>query len=122
MMPSNRLFKLPIDPTKIEQVREHFDRLEDRRETFRRGLALEKMNAETAWLDEEEPALYYLHDESDGYPADIETDDIDDEAVLRLSSEHHDFFEEVVAEGHDHPEDLSEFDELFHASARDRIQ
>jgi len=121
-MSSNRLFKLPIDPTKVDHVRDYFNRLEDRRETFERGLALEAMNAETAWLDEEEPALYYLHDEGEGYPAEIDTDDIEDEAILRLSDDHQDFFEEVVAEGYDHPDDLAEFDELFHASARDRIQ
>jgi hypothetical protein len=120
-MPSNKLFKLPIDPTETERVREYFNSLEDRRETFERGLAIEKMNAETAWLDEEEPALYYLHDESDGYPADVGVDDIDDDAVLELSSEHRNFFEKVAAEGHEHPDDLVEFDELFHASARDRI-
>jgi len=121
-MPSNRLLKLPLDPTKIDRVRDYFDSLEDRRETFERGLAIEKMNAETAWLDEDEPVLYYLHDESDSYPTDIDTDDIDDEAVLRLSSEHHAFFEEVVADGHDHPDDLVEFEELFHASAREQIR
>jgi hypothetical protein len=85
-------------------------------------LALEKMNAETAWLDEDEPALYYLHDESEAYPADIEQEDVEDETILELAAEHQRFFAEVAAEGHDHPEDLEEFEQLFHASARDRIE
>jgi len=120
-MATNRLFKLPLDPDSIDDVRAHFEGLDDRRETFERGLAIERMNAETAWLDEAEPALYYLHDESEAYPAEVERSDIEDEAVLELSAEHHGFFQEVAAEGHDHPEDLTEFEQLFHASARDRI-
>jgi hypothetical protein len=67
-MTATRLFKLPVDPERVDSVREYFTQLEDRRETFERGLALEKMNAEAAWLDEREPALYYLHEESDSYP------------------------------------------------------
>jgi hypothetical protein len=121
-MSSSRLFKLPVDPDEVERVREHFSQLEERRETFEQGLALEKMNAETAWLDEAEPALYYLHDESEAYPADIERSDVEDETILELSADHHGFFQEVAAEGTDHPDDLIEFEELFHASARDRIE
>lgn len=122
MMSSNRLFKLPLDAAEIDRVREYFARLEERRETFERGLELEGMNAETAWLDETEPALYYLHDEGAGYPADVDVDDIDDEAVVELSAEHSEFFREVAAEGYGDPEDLLEFEELFHASARDRLR
>jgi hypothetical protein len=121
-MPTTTLFKLPLDPDKIDDVREHFSQLDDRRETFERGLALEKMNAEAAWLDESEPALYYLHEESDEYPADIESEDIEDEAILELSQNHHGFFERVAAPDHDHPDDLTEFEELFYAAARDRIE
>jgi hypothetical protein len=121
-MPATTLFKLPLDPDKVDDVREYFGQLEDRRETFERGLALEKMNAEAAWLDETEPALYYLHEESDEYPTDIELADIDDEAIVELSQEHHEFFDEVAAPDHDHPDDLTEFEELFYASARDRIE
>lgn len=120
-MASTRLFKLPVDPERVDSVREYFTQLKDRRETFERGLALEKMNAESAWLDEREPALYYLHEESDSYPADIEVSDVDDEAVLELSEEHHSFFDEVAAEPYEDRDDLTEFEELFHASARDRI-
>lgn len=68
-----------------------------------------------------ENRLYYLHDESEDYPADIEQDDIEDQSILELSADHHSFFSEVVADGHDHPDDLVEFEMLFHASARDRI-
>ncbi|WP_436923815.1 DUF6176 family protein [Halosimplex amylolyticum] len=121
-MPTTRLFKLPLDPDKIEQVRDHFAHLEQRRETFERGLALEKMNAEAAWLDENEPALYYLHEESDAHPPDIEKSDVEDEAILELSREHHGFFQQVAADGHEHPDDLTEFETLFAASARDRIE
>lgn len=120
-MPSHHLFKLPLDPDSIDAVRAHFDRLDDQRETFERGLAVEKMNAETAWLDEAEPALYYLHEESDDYPPDIERSDVEDDAVLELSAQHHGFFQQVAADGHDHPDDLVEFEQLFSASARDRI-
>jgi hypothetical protein len=120
-MAAHRLFKLPLDPDSVDDVRAYFEDLDDRRDTFERGLAIEKMNAETAWLDEAEPALYYLHDESEAYPADVERGDIDDESVLELSAEHHSFFGEVAADGHDHPDDLTEFELLFHASARDRI-
>ncbi|MFT4890617.1 MAG: hypothetical protein ACI9YT_001535 [Halobacteriales archaeon] len=120
-MSSDRLFKLPLDPDSIDDVRSHSDRLEEQRGTFERGLAIEKMNAETAWLDEDEPALYYLHDESEDYPADVEKDDTDDEAVLALSAEHHEMFQKVAREGYSHPDDLVEFEMLFRASARDRI-
>jgi hypothetical protein len=120
-MAANRLFKLPLDPEKLDAVRDHFASLEDRRETVERGLALERMNAETAWLDEAEPALYYLHDESEEYPPAIDLEDVEDEALLELSATHHAFFQEVAAADHDHPDDLEPFEELFHASARDRI-
>lgn len=120
-MPTTRLFKLPLDPDTLDDVRAHFDHLEDRRDTFERGLALEKMNAEAAWIDTDEPALYYLHEESDGYPADIDQSDVDDETLMELSAEHHQFFQQVAADGHDHPDDLHEFEALFEASARDRI-
>jgi hypothetical protein len=120
-MSSFRLFKLPVDPDEVERVREHFEELDDRRETFERGLALEKMNAEAAWFDEAAPALYYLHEESEEYPPDIEPTDIDDESLLELSEQHHRFFQEVAAQEYDGREDLLEFDELFHATARDRI-
>ncbi|MFB6073177.1 MAG: hypothetical protein ABEJ88_09440 [Halobacterium sp.] len=118
-MPNYRLFRLPLNPERIDAVREHFDHLDERREAFERGLALENMNAEAAWLDEDAPALYYLHEEGDDYPADIEPEDINDPAVLELSQTHHGFFEEVAAEGHDHPDDLEELPSLFAASARD---
>lgn len=120
-MPTNRLFRLPLDPDRVEDVRAHFEELDDRRDTFERGLALEEMNAETAWLDEDEHALYYLHEEGDEYPPDVDLDDVDDEALLALSAEHRDFFDDVAADGHDHPDDLTEFEELFHATARDRL-
>ncbi len=120
-MADRRLFKLPIDPERTEAVRTYFADLEDRRETFERGLALEKMNAETAWLDESEPALYYLHEEHDEYPADVDETDMD-EQLRELSTDHHEFFNTVVAPDHEHPEDLIEFERLFSASARDRIE
>jgi hypothetical protein len=59
--------------------------------------------------------------ESDSYSADIGPADIEDESVLELSEEHHSFFEEVAAESYEDRDDLTEFEELFHASARDRI-
>lgn len=121
-MSQNRLHKLPLDPDRLDRVRSYFEDLEDNRETFERGLALEKMNAETAWLDEEGPALYYLHDESAAYPADLEADDVDDQGILELGQAHQQFFQEVAADGYDHPEDLEELEPLFHASARDRIE
>jgi hypothetical protein len=117
-MPASRLYKLPLDPDRVEEVRSYFEALEGRRETFERGLAVENMRAETAWLDTEEPALYYLHDEGEGYPADVDVEDLDED-LRKLSAEHHGFFETVAAEGHDHPEDLREFEELFHARASD---
>lgn len=120
-MANRRLFKLPIDPERTEAVRTYFADLEDRRETFERGLALERMNAETAWLDESEPALYYLHEEHNEYPADVDETDMD-EQLRELSTDHHEFFNTVVAPDHEHPEDLIEFERLFSASARDRIE
>lgn len=117
-MGAYRLFKLPLDPDSIDDVRAHFDNLQDRREVFERGLAMENMNAEAAWLDESAPALYYLHEEGDDYPADIDESDVDD-AVLALSADHHDFFGRVAADGHDHPDDLHEFEALFSATASD---
>ncbi len=118
-MATNRLFKLPVAPDRIDDVRAHFADLADRRETFERGLALEGMRAETAWLDESEHALYYLHDEGEDYPREVDPDDIEDEALIELSRTHRGFFQEVAAEGHDHPGDLVEFEELFHATASD---
>lgn len=118
-MPNYRLFKLPLAPDSIDDVREHFDSLADDRETFERGLALENMNAEAAWLDDDAPALYYLHEEGDDYPADIDVEAIDDPEVLELSETHHGFFSEVAAADVDHPEDLVEFESLFAAAARD---
>jgi len=120
-MANRRLFKLPLDPGGVDAVREHFRTLENRRETFERGLALEKMNAETAWLDEAEPALYYLHEEHEEYPADINESEMD-ERLQELSTDHHEFFSAVVAPDHEHPEDLIEFERLFSASVRDRIE
>jgi len=121
-MSQNRLYKLRLDPDRLDRVRSYFEDLENSRETFERGLALEKMNAETAWLDEAEPALYYLHDESAAYPPDLDAGDIDDSEVLELGQAHQRFFQEVAAEDHDHPDDLTELELLFHASARDRIE
>ncbi|MFC6952399.1 DUF6176 family protein [Halorubellus litoreus] len=120
-MANRRLFKLRLDPERLTEVREHFDGLEDRRETFERGLELEGMNGETAWLDAAEPALYYLHEESDEYPKDVDPDEMD-EALAALSEDHHGFFETVAAPGHDHPEDLTEFERLFSVSARDQVE
>lgn len=120
-MPNRRLFKLRLDPDRLPAVRAYFEDLEAQRETFERGLALEGMNAETAWLDESEPALYYLHEESDAYPRDVEPDDMD-EALTALSQEHHGFFGTVAAPGVDHPDDLIELDRLFSASAREQLE
>ena len=64
----------------------------------------------------------YVHNESNGYPADIDMDDIDDSAVLELRSEHHNLFGEVPAGGYESPDDLVEFEGLFHVSARDRAR
>jgi hypothetical protein len=100
-------------------VYDHFEYLDAERDAFERGLALENMNAEAAWLDEDAPALYYLHEEGDDYPADIEQEDIDDPAVMELSQTHHGFFQTVAADGHDHPDDLEEFESLFAATASD---
>jgi hypothetical protein len=118
-MTSYRLFKLALDPDRVDDVRAHFDYLDDQRETFERGLATENMNAEAAWLDEEGPTLYYLHEEGPDYPPDLEADDIDDPALVELSEMHHAFFQKVAAEDVDHPEDLVEFEPLFAASARE---
>ena len=49
-------------------------------------------------------------------------DDIDDSAVLELRSEHHNLFGEVPAGGYESPDDLVEFEGLFHVSARDRAR
>lgn len=118
-MSNRRLFKLRLDPDRLPTVSAHFDDLEAQRETFEHGLALEGMNAETAWLDESEPALYYLHEESDAYPRDVDPDDMD-EALTALSQAHHSFFETVAAPGVDHPDDLLELDRVFSASAREQ--
>lgn len=117
-MARRRLFKLPLAVDSIDGVREHFEWLDERRETFERGLALENMNAETAWLDEDEPALYYLHEEGEDYPGDIDESDLD-EQLEELSAAHHGFFTEVIAPGHDHPDDLIEFERLFTGVARE---
>jgi|GEM_PF-2487963 hypothetical protein len=119
-MTNRHLFKLPLDPERIGAVREHLAELEDRRETFERGLALGKMNAETAWLDETEPALCCLHEEHDDYSADVEAGKLDDQ-LQELSADHHAFFRTVAAPDHDRPEGLVEFERLFSVSARDRI-
>ena len=116
-MAHRRLHKLPLDPDSIEDVRTHFDRLEDRRTLFERGLTVEGMNTETAWIDEEEPALYYLHEEGENYPADVDESDIDED-LQELSADHHGFFKRVIAPGHEHPDDLIEFERLFSASAQ----
>jgi len=118
-MVRRQLFKLPLDSGSVDDVRGHFEHLEERRETFERGLALENMNAEAAWLDEDEPALYYLHEEDDDYPADVDESDLDEE-LQEVSSEHHGFFQDVIAPGHEHPDDLIKFERLFSASANTR--
>lgn len=117
-MANYRLFKLALDPGSLDEVRAHFDHLAEKRETFERGLAMENMNAEAAWLDEEAPALYYLHEEGANYPADLDPEDVDDPAVMEMSETHHGFFHEVTPEDVDHPEDLVEIEPLFAASAR----
>lgn len=117
-MANYRLFKLDLDPDRLDEVRAHFDHLEDEREIFERGLAMENMNAEAAWLNEDDPALLYLHEEGANYPPEIDPEDIDDPDVMELSETHHKFFQEVAAENIDHPEDLVEIEPLFAASAR----
>jgi len=118
-MPNYRLFRLPLNPARVDAVRDHFDALHEQRGTFEAGLELENMNAEAAWLDDDAPALYYLHEEGDDYPADIELDDVEDPSIIELSENHHGLFAEVAAEDHDHPEDLEELEALFAASVRD---
>jgi len=111
-----RLFRLPLDPGKLDYVRAYFDDLEQERETFERGLAVEGMDTEAAWLDETEPALYYMHDEGESHPVDIDPETVDD-AVLAMGERHSEFFRTVAAETFESREDLTELTELFAASA-----
>ena len=74
------------------------------------------MDTEAAWLDETEPALYYMHDEGESHPVDIDPETVDD-AVLAMGEQHSEFFRTVAAETFESREDLTELTELFAASA-----
>jgi len=114
-----KLFRLRVDPDAVGRVREHFDDLADRRETFRRGLEMENVYGEAAWLEEtpEGPVVYYYQETADDHPPeDLSLEDVDDEAVVELAEEHAAFWEAVAAEG----ADLEGFEPLFFASTLDR--
>ena len=115
-MSRTRLFRLPLDPDEVDRVREYFETLETDRETFERGLALEGMNAEAAWLDESQPALYYMHDEGETYPREIDPESLD-ERLRAVSERQSEFFRTVAAGEFEGREDLTELTELFAASA-----
>jgi hypothetical protein len=114
-----KLFRLRVDPDAVDRVREHFDELDDRRETFRRGLAMENVYDEAAWLETagDGPVVYYYQETGEDHPpADLSLDDVEDEGVVELAEDHATFWEEVAAEG----ADLTSFEPLFFASTLDR--
>lgn len=81
------LYRLRIDPEKVDAVRDHFDSLDGRRDVFERGLDLKNMHTEAAWLHESDdgPVLYYYEEASDDYPPeDLDLADVDDPELLEL--------------------------------------
>lgn len=116
------LSKRRVDPEKLDVLRAHFEAMQERSETFERGLALESVFTEAAFLreDDDGPVLYYYMEAGDDYPPDIDVEDIDD-AVLELSAEHGTVMEEVCVEpARDEDGELNRFETLFFASTLDR--
>ncbi|WP_158057649.1 DUF6176 family protein [Halorussus halophilus] len=112
------LYALPIDPEKVGRLREYFEALSDETDLFERGLELEGMFSEAAWLDDsgDDPTLYYYMEASDDYPPDMDLSDIEDDELVELNREHQLLFETVCTEG----AELRELDQLFFASTLDR--
>lgn len=109
------LYKLRIGSEETDTVRKHFESMSEQSNVFQRGLEIEGMHTEAAWLheDDEGPVLYYYEEASDDYPPDdLALEDINDEAVVALSKEHHGIWEQVAAQ----EAELVEFEELFFVS------
>jgi hypothetical protein len=117
------LSKRRVDPEKVDRLREYFDSLADRQEVFERGLDIENVRAEAAFLrtDENGPVLYYYMERGEDHPPDIEPEEIEDEAVLELAAEHEAALEDACVESaRDEDGDLRQFETLFFASSVDR--
>lgn len=117
------LSKRRVDPEKVDRLREYFDSLADRTDIFERGLELEDVHTEAAFLRETDdgPVLYYYMEQGPDYPPDLDREDIEDEAVLELVEEHQVVLEDVCVEpARDETGELKRFDTLFFASTLDR--
>ncbi|WP_135535939.1 DUF6176 family protein [Halostella pelagica] len=117
------LSKRRVDPEKVDQLRDYFDSLDDRQELFERGLDLEEVYTEAAFLqdDGEGPVLYYYIEQSDDFPPELDREDIDDQDLLELSAEHEAVLNEVCLEpARNGDEERNRFETLFFASTIDR--
>ncbi len=94
-MSRTRLFRLPLDPDKLDHVREYFDDLEQERDV-RAGTRSRGWTQEAAWPDETEPAIYLMHDEGESYPVGIDPETVDD-AMLAIGEQHSEFFGTAAA-------------------------
>jgi hypothetical protein len=117
------LSKRRVDPDEVDRLREYFDSLDDRRAAFERGLNIENVHTEAAFLQEEdgEPVLYYYMERGEEYPPDVDREDIDDPAVLELSRDHAELLNDVCTEpARDDDGSLRGLETLFFASTVER--
>jgi predicted nuclease with TOPRIM domain len=116
------LSKRRVDPTKVEQLRDHFETLEDDRELVERALAAENVYTEAAFLREtdDEVVLYYYMERDDEFPPDVSPADLDDE-IIELGKRQEAALDEACLEpAHDDDGQLKQFQTLFFASSSDR--
>lgn len=116
------LSKRRVDPTKVEQLRDHFDSLKDEHGLVERALAAENVYTEAAFLHEDDDGviLYYYMERDDEFPPDVSPADLDDE-ILALGKRHETALEDACLDSaHDDDGQLKQFETLFFASSIDR--
>jgi hypothetical protein len=116
------LSKRRVDPAKVEQLRDHFETLEDDRDLVERALAAESVYTEAAFLRDEgdEVTLYYYMERDDEFPPDVSPADLDDE-IIELGKRQEAALEDACLESaRDDDGQLRRFETLFFASSSDR--
>lgn len=117
------LSKRRVAPEKVDKLRDWFTEAEQRSETFERGLELENVFTEAAFLAEEGdgPVLYYYMEAGDDYPPeDIDLSEFPEE-LKDVVQKHRTVLEDVCVE--DAREDdgsLKRFETLMFASTVER--
>jgi hypothetical protein len=114
------LSKRRVDPEELDRLREHFESLDT--DLFERGLDVENVHTEAAFLQEEdgEPVLYYYMERGEDYPPDVDPTELDED-LQQLSAEHGELLNEVCTEpARDEDGTLRSLETLFFASTVDR--